>query len=164
MSLDWQVALRDGAFVALAASLLVMGTLRANPRLLMRHFPRELREAVAPMTPRERVTARLVGLPLIGLLVAGPWVSTAIALGGAAPVPFADAFAHAFVVAMVFNVVDWLILDEFWLGVLRPAWAMLPGAESVAFRFNHLQHARGFVIGSILSAVIAGVVALAVSR
>jgi len=164
VTIDWQIALRDGALLALAASVLVMGTLRINPRLLMRHFPAELRAAVPPLTPRERIVGRLVGLVLIALLVAGPWISTAAAHGANATTGFSEAFEHAFAVSMVFNAVDWLVLDEAWLGGLRPAWAMLPGAEAVPFKFNHLQHARGFVVGSILSAVIAGLVAWAVTR
>jgi hypothetical protein len=163
VTFDWQTALRDGALVALAASALVMATLRANPRLLMRHFPAELRVAVPPLTSRERPLGKMIGLALIALLVTGPWISTATAFPHEGTINFGSAFAHAFVVSMVFNAVDWLVLDEAWLGGLRPAWAMLPGAEAVPFKFNHLQHARGFVVGSILWAVIAGLVAWAVT-
>ena len=165
MTLDWHIALRDGALLALAASVLVIGTLRANPRLLLRHFPPELRAAVPPLTSRERTIGKLIGLALIALLVAVPWISTAaVAFNAAGSIGFADAFAHAFAVSMVFNLVDWLVLDEAWLGGLQPVWAMLPGAETVPFKFNHLQHARGFVIGSTLSGLIAGGVAWMVTR
>lgn len=98
MTIDWPIALRDGALLAVATSMLVMGTLRANPRLLMRHFPAELRVAVPPVTPRDQPVGKLVG------------------------------------------------------------------AETVPFRFNHLQHARGFAVGSVLSAVIAGLVSWGVTR
>lgn len=161
MTLDWWIALRDGAGLALAASALIMGTLRANPRLLLRNYPPELRQAVPPQRARERGLSTLIGLALIGMLAAWPAVSVWAAQTSGLPSGFGPAFAHAFAVGMVFNLVDWILLDELWLGQLRPRWAMLPGAEDVAFRFNHLQHLRGFVVGSIFTAVIAGGIGLA---
>jgi hypothetical protein len=161
MSLDWGIALRDGAGLALAASALIMGTLRLNPRLLLRNYPPELRQAVPPQTPRERGLATLIGLVLIGMLAAWPAVSVMAAHRSGLPAGFGPAFGHAFVVGTVFNLVDWLLLDELWLGLLRPRWAMLPGAEDVAFRFNHLQHLRGFVVGSVVTALFASGIGLA---
>lgn len=155
MNLDWWIALRDGAGLALAASALVMGTLRANPRLLLRNYPAELRRAVPPQTPRERALATLIGVVLIGMLVAWPAVSVVAAQRSELPFGFGPAFAHAFVVGTVFNLVDWILLDELWLGRLRPRWAMPPGTEDVAFRFDHIRHLRGFVAGSVLAALIA---------
>lgn len=156
MTFDALPALRDGAVLAGLASIVVMGALRSNPRLLMRHYPKALRDGVPPMTMAERWWGLLIGLVLIGLLTAGPIVSTARLPDG---LSFGSRFAHAFIVGMVFNLVDWLLLDELWLGVLRPRWAMLPGAEHVAFRFNHLQHARGFLVGSVLALLAAALAA-----
>ncbi|MBL8772224.1 MAG: hypothetical protein JNK30_12655 [Phenylobacterium sp.] len=149
--IGWVSAVRDGVILSALASALVVGTLRANPRLLMRHYPVELRSAVPPQTPRERRTGLLIGLLLLSFLIGIPAASTA-AWKDTSPNPaaFLDLWAHAFVVGTAFNLTDWLILDELWLGVVRPRWAMLPGAEDVPFRFNHLQHFRGFVVGSVL--------------
>lgn len=43
---------------------------------------------------------------------------------------------------MASNVVDFLVLDLFWLGALRPKWAMIPTTEHVTFRFNAADHVR----------------------
>ncbi len=158
--IGWQTALRDGALLSALASALVMATLRLNPRLLLRHYPPELRAAVPPNTPRERMISRLVGLPLIALLVGVPAWSTAAWQAAIGEQAFGQLWLHAFIVGSVFNLVDWLVLDELWLGVVRPRWAMLPGAEDVPFQFNHGQHLRGFVVGCVIfaasSAAIAG--------
>ena len=61
---------------------------------------------------------------------------------------------HGFGVSMVFNLVDLLLLDLLWLGVLRPSWAMIPGTEAVVFRLNVSDHVRGFVVGTVLAVVI----------
>ena len=158
MTTSW-TALRDGAALGGAATLLVMGSLRANPRLLMRHYPKEMQAHVAPMTKGERGASQLIGLALIALLVGGPWVSTAMLAQARPGSTFGELFVHAFTVGMIPNLVDWLFLDELWLGLVRPRWAMLPGAEELPFRFNHFHHFRGFVVGSGLSAAIAAGVA-----
>lgn len=152
-------ALRDGVLLSLAASALLMTTLRLNPRLLIKHFPAEMREAVAPLTPRETRIGRLVGLLLVALLAGGPLASTLVMARGA-DTAFADRAVHAFLVGMVFNLVDWLVLDELWLGVLRPRWAIPPGAEHVPVRFEHGRHARGFATGTVVFAVLALPIAL----
>lgn len=154
-----QAALRDGALLSVAASALLMGALRLNPRLLIKHFPEEMRQAVAPPTPRETRTGRLVGLLLVALLVGGPLVSTLIMAHGA-DTSFMDRALHAFLVGMIFNLVDWLVLDELWLGVLRPRWAIPAGAEHVPVRFEHGRHARGFATGTVVFAVLALPIAL----
>lgn len=154
-------ALRDGALLSVAASALLMITLRLNPRLLIKHFPKEMREAVPPLTPAESRTGRLIGLLLVALLAGGPLVST-LAMAHAAPdTTFADRALHAFVVGMVFNLADWLVLDEFWLGLFRPRWAIPPGAEHIPVRFEHGRHARGFLTGTLAFAVFALLIALA---
>lgn len=151
------VALRDGAIVAVAASVVVMGALRMNPRLFMRHFPDALKQRLPPLAPEELRAGRLIGAALMILLLGGPVVSTWLwAVGTARPQPLTALFSHAFVVGMVFNLVDWLILDELWIGVLRPRWAIPPGAAIEDFTpFDHARHFRGFMTGAVLCAAVA---------
>lgn len=157
-----ETALRDGAILAVAASAVVMGSLRANPRLFMRHFPDALKQRLAPLSPKETKAGAVVGIVLIVLLFGGPLASSMLAR----PQPLPAVFLHAFTVGMVFNAVDWLVLDEFVLGVLKPRWALPPGSTLDDFQpFDHGRHARGFATGTVICAVAAalatGVVALA---
>lgn len=145
-------ALRDGAILALAASAVVMGSLRLNPRLFMRHFPEPLKARLPPLAPDELKVGRIVGAVLMALLLGGPLVSALLA----PPQPFPQLFLHAFTVGMVFNLVDWLVLDELVLGVLKPHWAVPPGATLADFLpFEHGRHFRGFLTGTVLCAVAA---------
>jgi hypothetical protein len=158
-------ALRDGALLAVLASLVIVWTLRANPRLMMRHYPKAYRAAVAPLSPRERLANRGVALILAALLFGIPLISTlALARAAPRPSPFGALFTHAYIVGMVFNLVDWLVIDELWLGLFRPPWVMLPGTEDRPFPFSHAQHARDFLLGGALIGVIALVVAAVVRR
>lgn len=139
-----------------------MGTLRYNPRLFLRHYPKEIRNAAAPPTEAERNTSKWIGLPFIALLIGLPIYSTILLETAHPDADFPSKTAHAFGVSMVFNVVDFVVLDLLWLGMLRPRWAMIPGTESVTFRFNTSDHLRGLVIGTMMAAII-GLIAASVS-
>lgn len=162
MIVDLPLLLRDGAVLALIASAWVMSALRYNPRLFLRHYPKEIREAAPPMTDAERKTSKLVGLPFIALLLGFP-IYSAITFDGSHPeANFLAKAVHGFGVSMVFNVVDFVVLDFLWLGALRPRWAMIPGTEAVTFRFNTADNVRGFFSGTILALII-GLVAATIT-
>jgi hypothetical protein len=161
---DWFYAIRDGAILALLASAFVLVLLRANPRLFLRHFPAEVRAATAPKTQRERRISVLIAIPLFVLLLGIPyWSAVSLTERHGGSTSFGAAFTTAFVAMMIFNAVDWLVLDELYLGLNRPRWAAIPGTEHIEFRFDHAQHFRGFVIGTALSAVIGLAVAATVA-
>lgn len=162
MTLEPPLLLRDGAVLSLLASIWVMGALRYNPRLFLRHYPKEIREAAPPMTKAERKISKLVGLPYIALLFAIPIYSTLVFDRIHPEADFIALAVHGFGVSMVFNILDLLVLDLLWLGALRPRWAMVPGTESVSFRFNTGDHVRGFLVGALL-AVIVGLTAAALA-
>lgn len=61
---------------------------------------------------------------------------------------------HGLDVSMASNVVDFLVLDLFWLGALRPKWAMIPKTEHVTFRFNTADHVRDFVVRTVMALVV----------
>lgn len=150
------LALRDGAIMAVAGAALIMGALRANPRLFMRHFPEAVKARLAPLSDREKRAGSVVGAALMVLLLGGPLASVLLA----PPQPLTAAVLHAFTVGMVFNLVDWLVLDELWLGVLQPQWALPAGTSKDDFRpWDHARHFRGFATGTVLCAVFAVVAA-----
>lgn len=155
----WDNALRDGALLALVASAYVMMALRSNPRLFLRHYPAKIRAAAPPLTPQESRRAKLVGLPFVLLLVAGPLLSS-LRLAHAEPAATPLGLGlNAFLVLEVFNAVDLVLLDIVWLCWLRPRWAMIPGAEHVPFQPNYLDHVRGFVSGTVMAALVGGLAA-----
>ncbi len=152
--------LRDALFLSVPGSAYIMLVLRWNPRLFLRHYPKEIRAAVAPLTPKERRQSRVAGLPFILLLASLPiWSGFSLAPGGVPPVSPLEAGLHAMLMLMSFNLVDFALLDIFWLCWLQPRWAVMPGATNVVFRANYSDHFRGFLIGSVLSVAIGTITA-----
>lgn len=142
--LDPTRILRDGALLSLVGSAYLLVLLRCNPRIFLKHFPKEIREVVPPKSKRERRIS-----VLLGLLIAVPFTSAllwrAATLGSHA---FWELFAYAFGVLFIFNLVDLLILD--WLIVcwFEPRWVILPGTEHIVIPKQYLHHFKGFLVGT----------------
>lgn len=135
--------------------------LRLWPRVFLRRFPEEVRNAVPPLTSRERGLGFAVTLPLLIMLLGFPvWI--AAHLHGLGVSGFGVLFTASFAVWMMFNLFDWLILDELVVGRLRPSWLVLPGAEQVPLRFDRAEHARSFVKGSVGGVIICALIAAGV--
>jgi hypothetical protein len=162
MAIDLALVAQHGLVLALLASTVVMSALRLNPRFFLRHFPAGVRASQPPLSPAEKLTGRAIGIALILLLFGVPiWSARVAAMRGS--YGGFDIFAHAFLVAMTFNLFDWLVLDELWLGLGRPRWALPPGTTPADVPFDHSQHARGFVKGTVLCAVVGAIAWLIVS-
>lgn len=164
MTLDGTMILTHGGAVALAATALVLGALRNNPRLFLKHFPKKVREAQPPLSRAETRVGYLWGLPLFLVLVGGPVASTLMIAGGkGVPQDPLSLWTHAFLVGMVFNVFDWLVLDELVLGLGKPRWALPPGVSMADVTpFEHGRHFADFLKGVIFCAIV-GLIASAVA-
>jgi len=143
--LDATRIVRDGVLFSVVASTCLIALLRFNPRIFLRHYPREIREIVPPKSEQERQLSILLGL-LIGVPLASALVWRVATLGSHS---FWELFAYAFGVLFIFNLVDLLVLD--WLIVcwLEPRWVILPGTEHVVIRKQYLHHFKGFLIGTV---------------
>ena len=130
--------------LSLVGSTYLLLLLRFNPRIFLKHFPKEIREIVPPKSPREQrmsvLLGLLIGAPLISVLV---WRTATLASHS-----FWDRFGYAFGVLFIFNLVDLVILD--WLIVcwIEPRWVILPGTEHVVIPKQYLHHFQGFLIGT----------------
>jgi len=157
---DWLHIGKIGGLFCLAAGGWLMFLLRLWPRIFLRHFPEDVRATVPPLSARERRLGMLVALPFFVMLLAFPvWAAVGVAANHAGGASFVDSFLAAFAAWMMFNLFDWWVLDEFCIGVLRPRWLVLRGAEHIPMRFDHREHAVGFLKGTIGGSVIAAVTA-----
>jgi hypothetical protein len=137
--LDTTRILRDGALLSVVASTYLLVLLRFNPRMFLKHFPKEIREIVPPKSEKERRMSILLGVPL-GLLFIGPTFASALLWRASAhaSLSFWELFAHVFGLFFLFNLVDLLILD--WLIVCRftPRWLIISGTKMPKEYLHHL--------------------------
>jgi len=157
----WRVVVDCGIAMSLISGGYLLLLLRIWPRVFIKRFPIEIQNAVAPLSPRERVFGFAASVPLLVSLIAFPaWAS--IRMAANLDAEFSILFWAAFLTWMAFNLFDWLVLDELVIGIGRPSWLVLKGAEQIPLTFNHKEHALAFLNGTIagvvLSMIIAGVV------
>jgi cation transport ATPase len=95
----------------------------------------------------------------MALLLGAPLVSTGLVARAMAEPSFTALWQHAFVVVLVFNLVDLLLVDWLVLCTFTPRAFVLPGTEGMAGYKNYWRHFRGFLIGMVVSAVLATIAA-----
>lgn len=159
--LDLTRILIDGAILSGLASLILLGTLWLNPRIFLQDYPDDVKAQAPPKTPQEKRLSLLLGIPFLLLLAAVPLIST-LALKAEGVSGFAELFLNAFGVALVFNLVDWLILDWLLFCTLTPSFLVIPGTEGMAGYKDYGYHFRGFLTGCLFSAA-AGIIIAAIA-
>jgi hypothetical protein len=155
--------LADGAILSIIASVYLLIVLYLNPRLFLQDYPEDIQRAVPPKTNEEKRLSLVFGLPFFIALVAVPFLSTInlkYQLGS--EFSFCWAALNAIGILLVFNIVDWLILDWFVFCTLTPKFVVIPGTEGMSGYKNYKHHFRGFLIGTALS-IMAGLILGAVS-
>ena len=152
--------MRDGALFSLVASTYLLVLLRFNPRIFLKHYPKEIREVVPPKSKKEQRLSIFLGL-LVGVPFASALLWRTATLGSHS---FWELFAYVFGVLFIFNLVDLLILD--WLIVCwcEPRWVVLPGTEHIVVPKQYLHHFKGFLLGTAGLAIVGLAIAALLSR
>jgi hypothetical protein len=157
-----------GAILSLLMVLAFVGAAYLNPEIWLPDYPPDIRERFGPMSERAKRQRRLVGIPVF-LLLAGVLALSALRLAkiGSEPV-FFSVFFGTFVVLLVFNAVDLLILDWLVFVTLRPKIVVLPGTEGAEgygdYRFHFRAFLRGLAGSFVGSIVVAGMATAIIAK
>lgn len=164
---DLMLALKHGIlYGAILSGLMVLSFVIAaylNPEIWLPDYPPDIREWFGPMSGRARRQRRLVGIPVF-LLLAGVLVLSGARLaqidGGSV---FTSVFLGTFVVLLVFNLVDLLILDWLVFVTLKPGIIVLPGTEGAQGYSDYGFHFREFLkglVGSLVGSLVVAATAI----
>ena len=152
------------AFSAVMMISFILAAL-ANPEIWLKDYPPDIRAKFGPMSPRAVRQRMLVGIPIFLLMIGIIVVSIAqlAQIKGSDPT-FIDVFVNVFVILLVFNFVDLLILDWLIFVTIRPRIIVLPGTEGAAGYSDYGFHLRasfkGLAGSFVASLLIAGIAAL----
>lgn len=154
----------SGLYVALATIALLFIVLY-NPRLMLQDYPPAIQEIVPPKTDAEKRQSTWLGMPFLLVLVIFPIYATFVfnaRTGGEAD--FLSLWLYAFGIPFAFNLWDWLILDWLIFCTITPKGFVIPGSEGHPAYKDYFFHFRGFLIGTVFSAIMgliaAGIVAI----
>jgi hypothetical protein len=153
----------DGAVLSLLSSVYLIITMRINPRIWLQDYPQDVQERVPPKTEQEKRLSLILGVPFVILVVAVPLISTFSLRNEVDGVSFLALLGNAFGVVFIFNLVDWLLLDWLMFCTITPGFVVIPGSEGMAGYKEYGYHFRGFLKGTVLSAVAGAVIAGVVS-
>ncbi len=145
-------------YVALA-SVLLLGLVLYNPRLMLQDYPPAIKAQVAPKTETEKRQSTIYGMPFLLALLVLPFFFVWRLNTGA----FLPLFLHAFGVIWAFNIFDWLVLDWLVFCTITPKMFVIPGSEGHPAYKDYAFHFRGFLIGTVFSLVLALITAGVVS-
>ena len=149
--------LRDGIILTGIILVLMVLAQRINPRLFIQDYPEDIQAAVPPKTRAEVRQTRWLGIPLILAMLLVPFLSTlGLKQAGGS---FSALLANAFGVVFFFNVFDLLVLDWLIFCGMTPKSIVIPGTEGMAGYKDYGLHWRGFLKGTLLSAVLGLVIA-----
>jgi hypothetical protein len=151
-----------GAILSVLMVLAFVGAAYLNPEIWLPDYPPDIRERFGPMSERAKRQRRLVGISVL-MLLTGVLVLSSVRLAQiGSESHFFSVFFGTFVVLLVFNAVDLLILDWLLFVTLRPKIVVLPGTEGVEGYGDYGFHFRAFLRGLagsfVGSLVVAGMV------
>ncbi len=160
-----QHGLLYGAVLAFLLNWVLLGSLYLNPEIGWRTYPPAVKEKFGPISARASRQRLVFGVVFL-LLIVGTIVLALRQLEAQVPEPltFAQAFLCTWLILIVFNVVDLLVVDWLIFIRLQPRFIFLPGTEGMAeyadFRFYLDGFIKGLVGGTIGSLLVAALVAL----
>ena len=149
-----QNSLIFGAIFSLIMSLIIVFSLWRNPKVWAERAPEDIRLAVGSTGERARKQRRIFGI-LVLLFMLVIFILSIYRLnaiqGG---LTFWSIFLNIFIIVLVWNLVDLLIIDWLTLVVIQPKFIFIPGTEGLKGYKDFAFHFRGFLKGLVYSVVI----------
>lgn len=156
-------ALVHGAWLCGWMALVIVGSLRHDPRIWQGDAPRALQEQLGPIPAATQRRKRGWGVVmLVGLVgITAHLVHEVAGQPGAGWLGFMVA---AYVMFEVFNLFDALVIDVGLLLVWAPDWAFAPGTKGHPSLRDWRYHVRGYLVGVVggvpFAAIVASIAAL----
>jgi hypothetical protein len=157
--LDFDKIILDGTLIAIAFLALLIAASIYNFRLFLNKgdIPPDIFAAVAPKTDREKRVSLLVSIPILLLVFGLPLYSTYTFAWQNPGVDYSTLFAHLFLVSLIPNLADLLILDWLIINTITPSFFVHEGTEGFAGYKDYGFHLRQHLIAlPFLTLVVAG--------
>ena len=152
-----QHGLLYGAILSGLMSIAFIGTTYLNPEIWLSDYPPDIREKYGPMSERAKRQRKLIGIPVV-LVLFGTIVFSIFRFAQlSGELTSFAAFILTFVMLMIFNLVDLLLLDWLIFVTIQPRIIVLPGTEGMEGYRDYGFHFRAFlkgVAGSLIASLI----------
>ncbi len=142
------IGLEYGLLLSLSLSILFVGLAWISPESWVDDYPPDIRARYGPMSDRAKRLRRSAGIPL-AIIMLGSIALAMVSLWGSSggQIGFFDAFVVIFVMLLMFNLVDLLLIDWLFFVSIQPRFIVLPGTEGMAGYKDYGFHLRAFFKG-----------------
>jgi hypothetical protein len=140
-----------GTVLSLLLSLVILGSLFINAEMWLRDYPPDIKERYGESSEKAKkqwVISGVLFFFVATILIIISTVQLATVISG--KLGFQEIILNTFVMLLVFNVVDLLILDWLIFVIIRPRFVILPGTEGMAGYNDYRFHFVGFLKGLVL--------------
>lgn len=153
-----------GSLLSVLLSIMILVSLWVNPEMWLHDAPKEVQEKHGPMSAKARRQRAIFIVPFFAVVIGVPWWAL-YQLPGATgqPYTFGTIFMTLFVMFMLFNLIDLVVIDWLIVEVWRPNFLRRGRLGALMTRRYYLFHFIGFCKGSVgltlVSLLVAGVMA-----
>lgn len=160
-----QNSLTYGLILNVSLSLLIIISLYVNAEMWLGDYPSDIQEKYGEMaekTKRQRLVVGILFLLIaIIIIVLSTMQLTKIIEGEP---KFLEIFLNTFIMLLLFNLVDLVILDWLLFVTIQPSFVVLPGTEGLGgykdYGFHFIAFLKGMMLILVVSLVTAGVALL----
>lgn len=157
-----------GAILSGVLTILILGSLYINPEMWLHDAPREVQEKHGPMSTRAwRQRNWLIGafaVALVGIIGLSLYQLPAVV---GESLTFLTLFLHLWIMFMLFNIVDLLLIDWLIVEFLCPDFIVQSSVGRLMAERNYWFHWQAFLKGSVgilvVSLLLAGLIRLGVT-
>ena len=152
--------LAHGLILSIGGSIIILGGMYLNPRIMLRSYPKEIKAQVPPLTGAEKKQTIIMAILAYGFMLTVIFYSNAQLVARAGDAEFLPIFLNTYLVFEVLNLFDLLILDYLVTMILKPKALFIPGVEGMEQYNTFRHHFRGFLIGLGVGLVLSMVISI----
>lgn len=151
-----QNALLFGALLSVLIVILMIVSAAVALDMWLNDYPPDIRAKYGPMSAKGKRVKPVFAVILIGTML-GVFALSLVRLHTllGRDFSFGEALASIFLVALIFNIFDLLVLDWLLFVIWTPRFVVLPGTEGLAGYKDYGFHFKGFLKGWIFCGVMA---------
>lgn len=153
-----------GGLLSVLLSTMVMVSLWINPEMWLHDAPKEIQESHGPMSAKAKRQRTIFVIPFFAVVIGVPWWALQqLPAATGEPYTFGTIFTTLFVMFMLFNLVDLVLIDWLIVEAWRPHFLRRGRLGQLMTKRYYLFHFMGFCKGSVgltlVSLLVAGVLA-----
>ena len=126
------------------------------PWEMLHDYPEDIQKASTLPAPsdEQKKKAKIFSV-LFSLVIFGALIVFGVLKYAGEKVSFTEILLFTFIIAMIWNVVDLVIMDWLIICKLTAKWVVIEGTEGCRGYKDYMYHFKGFLIGCVYSAILA---------